>query len=337
MSVYSGSTYVGETRDGWHHGKGEYTYPSGVKYKGNFHKGQFHGEGTLIYQNGGYFKGVWNLGKKVSGDYFFFDDLKFEDENWDYCIGDDRRFNYERNNGIKPAGQTQITNDPNGENSIPPGTYDTGDGYFDPIRTLVYSYDGKKLLRTPEDEEVDWITRTCRYEPRSTEKPLTGDEDEIIKRVMELQNEGRREIAEELMKGGVREPDRYLIKKEPEPVLEPVVTEIAKEPVKEEATPAVEEKKVDTPKKEPTVEEAKDDLEKAIEESETQQKEEEGSTPVNEEFTTENTEEISSQIGTQQVAEDKPVETPKLIVDVEEPKQMVAEEESLDTENSDDE
>lgn len=213
MSVYSGSTYVGETRDGWYHGKGEYTYPSGVKYKGNFHKGQFHGEGTLIYQNGGYYKGIWNLGKKVSGDYYFFDDLKYEDKDWDYCIGDDRRFNYERNHGIKPAGQTQITNDPNGENPIPPGTYDTGDGYFDPIRTLVYSYDGKKLLRTPEADEVDWITRTCRYEPRATETPLTGDEDEIINRVMELQDEGRREIAEELMKGGVREPDRYLLQK----------------------------------------------------------------------------------------------------------------------------
>jgi hypothetical protein len=104
MSIYSNSTYIGETRDGWYHGKGEYTYASGVKYKGNFHKGQFHGEGTLIYQNGGYYKGIWNLGKKVSGDYFFFDDLKFEEENWDYCIGKDRRFNYERNNGIKPAG-----------------------------------------------------------------------------------------------------------------------------------------------------------------------------------------------------------------------------------------
>ena len=188
MSGYSGATYIGEMRDGWYHGQGEYSYPNGVKYKGKFHKGQFHGEGTLIYQNGGYYKGIWEQGKRVSGDYFFFDDLKYEDKSWDYCIGEDRRFNFERNHGIKPAGQTQITNDPNGEQAIPPGTYDTGDGYFDPIRTLVYSYDGKKLLRTPEASEVDWITRTCRYEPRSTVTPLTGDDDEIIGRIMELQN-----------------------------------------------------------------------------------------------------------------------------------------------------
>ena len=227
MSVYSGSTYEGETRDGWYHGKGEYTYPSGVKYKGNFHKGQFHGEGVLIYQNGGQYKGIWNLGKKVSGDYFFFDDLKYEDDNWDYCIGEDRRFNFERINGIKPAGQTMMTNNPEGENIIPPGTYDTGDGYFDPIRTLVYSYDGTKLLRTPEQYEVDWITKTCRYEPRTTQVPLTGDQDEVIQRVMELQVEGRRDIAEELMKGGVREPDRYIIKEVP-------VVEVKPEDVKDQ-------------------------------------------------------------------------------------------------------
>ena len=212
MSQYSGAEYVGDMRDGWYHGKGEYTYPNGVKYKGMFHKGQFHGEGILIYQNGGQYKGIWDQGKKVSGDYFFFDDLKYEDQGWDYCIGEDRRFNYERNHGIKPAGQTQITNDPKGEQSIPPGTYDTGDGYFDPIRTLVYSYDGKQLLRTPKASEVDWITRTCRYEPRQTATPLTGDDDEIISRIMELQSQGRREMGEELMKGGIRDPAKYFVK-----------------------------------------------------------------------------------------------------------------------------
>ena len=79
MSFTSGSTYEGDMKDGWYHGKGVFTYPDGVQYKGNFFKGHFHGEGTLHYKNGGYFKGVWELGKKISGDYYFFDDLKFED------------------------------------------------------------------------------------------------------------------------------------------------------------------------------------------------------------------------------------------------------------------
>ena len=52
MSLYSGSKHLGDTKSGWYHGTGEFTYPSGVKYRGEFVKGQFHGEGTLIYLNG---------------------------------------------------------------------------------------------------------------------------------------------------------------------------------------------------------------------------------------------------------------------------------------------
>jgi hypothetical protein len=114
------------------------------------------------------------MGKLKSREYFFFDNLKFEPESWDYCVGEDRRFNYERNNGIKPSGQTQLKNDPNGEQAIPSGTYDTGDGFFDPIRSLVFSYDAKTILRTPNAKEVDWIKRTCRYNPRETKEEITG-------------------------------------------------------------------------------------------------------------------------------------------------------------------
>ncbi len=145
----------------------------------------------------GYFKGVWDMGKLKSGNYYFFDHLKFEEKEWDYCQGEDRRFNYERNHGIKPAGQTQLKNDPLGEKPIPPGTYDTGDGFYDPIRSLVFSYDSKTILRTPDATEVDWITRTCRYNPRDAPEPITGvdpadqSEDKIIMRVMEMQEEKR--------------------------------------------------------------------------------------------------------------------------------------------------
>lgn len=114
------------------------------------------------------------MGKLKSQEYFFFDNLKFEQKNWDYCVGEDRRFNYERNHGIKPSGQTQLKNDPQGEVPIPAGTYDTGDGFFDPIRSLVFSYDAKTIMRTPNAKEVDWITRTCRYNPRDTREPITG-------------------------------------------------------------------------------------------------------------------------------------------------------------------
>jgi len=100
MSIWSKSKYEGDYKHGWYHGEGVFEYPSGVKYKGQFEKGQFHGEGVLIYPNGGYYKGVWEFGKLIKGDYFFYDDLKFESQHWDYCVGEDRRFNYERNNGM---------------------------------------------------------------------------------------------------------------------------------------------------------------------------------------------------------------------------------------------
>ena len=139
------------------------------------------------------------MGKLIQGDYYFFDDLKYESgEKWDYCKGEDRRFNYERNNGIRPAGQTQLKNDPEGEKHIPAGTYDTGDGFYDPIRSLVFSFDGRTILRTPTAYEVDWIQRTCRYNPRDTREPITGvsikltkQEDKIITRVIEMQDEKR--------------------------------------------------------------------------------------------------------------------------------------------------
>lgn len=123
MSVWSGSAYAGEKKEEWFQGKGKYKFPSGVVYEGEFFKGQFHGEGVMIYPNGGRYVAKWEHGKLLSGEYFFFDDLKFETENWDYCVGEDRQFNYERHNGILPAGQTLMTNDPKGEKVIPQGTY----------------------------------------------------------------------------------------------------------------------------------------------------------------------------------------------------------------------
>ena len=48
MSIWSGSKYEGEMKDGWYHGNGRFIYPNGVVYEGEFVKGQFHGTGVLI-------------------------------------------------------------------------------------------------------------------------------------------------------------------------------------------------------------------------------------------------------------------------------------------------
>ena len=75
-------------------------------------------------------------------------------------------------------------------------------------------------MRTPDETEVDWIVRTCRYEPRENKDKLTGQQDEIVMRVMELQDEGRREKAEDLMKEGltgyVKPPEKKEEEKVPE-------------------------------------------------------------------------------------------------------------------------
>mmetsp|Transcript_25323 Transcript_25323/g.22348 ORF Transcript_25323/g.22348 Transcript_25323/m.22348 type:complete len:166 (+) Transcript_25323:53-550(+) len=161
MSDWSKSSYEGEWKDGWYHGNGVFTYPNGVKYVGEFFKGEFHGEGTLIYPNGGKYKAKWERGKMMEGDYFFHDDLKYEFEEWDYCTEDqDRRFYYERKTGFDPKKYQSVLKE------IPEGTYDVGDGYYDPIASIIYEYNGE-ILRTPNEKEVEWIISKCRYNPRT--------------------------------------------------------------------------------------------------------------------------------------------------------------------------
>ena len=50
----------------------------------------------------------------------------------------------------------------NESNIVPKGCYDAGDGYFDPERRAVCSYETSKVLRTPNDRELLWIKAQCR-------------------------------------------------------------------------------------------------------------------------------------------------------------------------------
>ena len=111
-------------------------------YEGNFDKGEFHGDGTLIYPNGGRYVAKWDRGKLIEGNYFFYDNLEYNDANWDYCTIKDRSFYTEKLKGLRPDGLTLITNDIKGPKQIPEGTYDIGDGYYDPTKRALYEYDG---------------------------------------------------------------------------------------------------------------------------------------------------------------------------------------------------
>ena len=44
--------YIGEFKDGQMHGKGEFSWPSGIKYKGQFKHGYIDGQGLIIGPNG---------------------------------------------------------------------------------------------------------------------------------------------------------------------------------------------------------------------------------------------------------------------------------------------
>lgn len=99
----------------------------------------------------------------IEGDYYFNDTLKYEVENWDYLTEDrDRRFFYERTEGFDPYSLKRPLPE------IPEGTYgnsvvcctrinnlivDVGDGYYEPVASIIYTYEGQ-VLRTPSEKEV---------------------------------------------------------------------------------------------------------------------------------------------------------------------------------------
>ena len=123
------------------------------KFVGVLKDGAFDGSGILHFP-GGQFRGVWRKGKTVSGDYFFGDDLKYEDTpEWDYCDGkEDRRFHSERVSGkINAAGDLQYTDKHGRNENLRDGCYDAGDGYLDIRDGMIHSYD-KKDENAPNNE-----------------------------------------------------------------------------------------------------------------------------------------------------------------------------------------
>ena len=56
---------------------------------------------------------------------------------------------------------------------IPPGTYDVYEGYYEPIYSIIYNYDGS-ILRTPDKKEVEFIMSKCRYNPNKLDYVMTG-------------------------------------------------------------------------------------------------------------------------------------------------------------------
>ncbi|CAG2217929.1 MORN repeat-containing protein 5 [Mytilus edulis] len=157
---YTGSSYDGDHKNGRMEGKGKYEFPTETKYEGDMKDGMFHGKGTLFFPNGSKYDASWENGIAIEGKYTFADGLRYEEENWEYCDGYDRRFYTEICNGLKPAGRSQLTNRVP-PRDIPEGCYDCGDGFYNPDTRVVVDYN-QKFLRNADDDEDEWIRRTCR-------------------------------------------------------------------------------------------------------------------------------------------------------------------------------
>lgn len=140
-------------------GKGEYEFASKTIYRGEMKDGMFHGKGILYFPNGSKYEATWENGVAIEGKFSFTDGLDYEEENWTYCDGYDRRFCTEIRNGLQAAGRSQKTD--RETKIIPPGMYDTGDGFYDPQSRVVYDYQ-MRFLRNADDDEHATIIRTCR-------------------------------------------------------------------------------------------------------------------------------------------------------------------------------
>ncbi|XP_055456581.1 MORN repeat-containing protein 5 [Psammomys obesus] len=157
---YTGSKFIGSYVNRRMEGQAEYILPTDTKYVGEMKDGMFHGEGTLFFPSGSQFDATWEKGLVVKGKYTFQDGLQYEDKHWHYCDSYDRRFYTEICFGLKPSGIVQLTNmDP--PRTIPLGCYDCGDGFYNPTTRIIKDYWGH-FLRNADDDEHEWIIRTCR-------------------------------------------------------------------------------------------------------------------------------------------------------------------------------
>ncbi|XP_017653736.1 MORN repeat-containing protein 5 isoform X2 [Nannospalax galili] len=168
---YTGSEYIGEYVNGRMEGNAKYILPTETRYVGEMMDGMFHGEGTLFFPSGSRFDAIWEKGLVVKGKYTFEDGLQYEDRHWHYCDSYDRRFYTEICFGLKPSGISQLTNmDP--PRKVPPGCYDSGDGFYNPHTRVIRDY-RSRFLRNADDDEHEWIVRTCRkgWMEKQPEKP----------------------------------------------------------------------------------------------------------------------------------------------------------------------
>lgn len=113
--------------------------------------------------------------------------MEYQDKKWTYSTQRDRSFYTEILKGLRPDGKTLLVNNIDGPRKIPQGTYDLGDGYYDPQKHMVCKYDGQFMRETNPGEE-EWILNKCRYNPKihDDNTHLDGQDDMIIQEMIKL-------------------------------------------------------------------------------------------------------------------------------------------------------
>lgn len=75
-----GSTYAGDTRDGFFHGEGEQRFPDGTVYQGEFRDGYWHGQGELIAPDNWRYDGEFRQGMMAGQGVMTGDGRRYEGE-----------------------------------------------------------------------------------------------------------------------------------------------------------------------------------------------------------------------------------------------------------------
>ena len=108
---------------------------------------------------------------------------------------------------MRPGGKTLFVNSEKGPMRIPEGTYDVGEGYYDPAKRIICDYDGAEKKEVTVQEE-QWIVDKCTYEPRKFENDthLDGGQDKIVKEMIQLNQNP--ELLEMRKKGTSKKADK---------------------------------------------------------------------------------------------------------------------------------